>query len=70
MSDSGPPPRGGEGHNLNTDDKLEGNQELQQAGAEVETSDSVVDSATSTTGAWASGGKKKCQGRTYVDIIN
>ena len=41
-----------------------------QNGAEVETSGSSADPTTSnnsTTGAWASGGRRKCQGRKYAD---
>ena len=72
MSDDNPPPGGG-GCSASSPDKLASATGELQAGAEIKVSDSVAGPTTSsdsTTGAWASGGKKKCQGRNYADIIS
>ena len=70
MSDSGPPPGGGEGQSLSPDNIAAKDGEEILTGIGVKTPDSNSNSSTSTTGAWGSDGKQKCQGRNYADIVN
>ena len=72
MSESGPPPGGGGGLILSQDSSTprKSESELKQTGTEVQTLDSDANSVTTMTGAWASGGKQKCRGRSYGDIVN
>ena len=61
MSDSGPPPGGGEGLSVSQDGDIENETQGRHSVTGVQTSDSIANSASATTGAWASGGMQKCR---------